>query len=292
MVASILPFPLPHSLLLLAAENGKAEAPFAFVQRMCFEASRHIEESPSAAAIFLEAAARRLYQEALDRASPSSREVPMTQKPTDTDAELIACGRELAQLRQDAETVSEGTPREAVWAACDRIKARIMDTTPRTLAGAAVQLRLVVDPVIGIEAGSAERDVAVLRNILDLVERQSQASADPALALCEEWWARHREMMAIDAHPDGNAPFGSPENVRHEEELTAAVHRRHEVFEKLLAAPPTTLKGVAAMVEVCAVYFVGSEVAMPGEEQPWELGIVAAVRNFRRWNDDGTPRGE
>jgi hypothetical protein len=54
----------------------------------------------------------------------------------------------------------------------------------------------------------------------------------------------------------------------------------------LIAEPPVTPGGVAAMAEICAAQFViGANLEEPPEEQGslWHRGILAAVRHFRRW---------
>ena len=69
MSAALLWFPFSlddrtgHSIVAEEAEEPCAK----FVARMTLEASRWMEESPSAAAVFLYAAARRLHREALER---------------------------------------------------------------------------------------------------------------------------------------------------------------------------------------------------------------------------------
>jgi hypothetical protein len=170
MVASIVPFPLPHALLLPMAENVKAEAPFAFVQRMCFEASRHIEESPSAAAIFLEAAAQRLHREAIERSSPPThREFDMSDQSPSSDpaVHLWQQWQELSQRIEAAPTELEAE--QLCDEACD-ISRLLGRTAATTLQGVAAKLRLLV---CEMNFGNApdERDIRLAETATADLER-------------------------------------------------------------------------------------------------------------------------
>jgi hypothetical protein len=110
-----------------------------------------------------------------------------------TDADFLAAEREIAELRAERKTLDASIKTQAdearldkpisdrIWALYDQITL----SPPVSLVSAAVKLRLLADPDLGLENNEGENDVASLRQALGLVERV--ASDDAILALFRRW---------------------------------------------------------------------------------------------------------
>jgi hypothetical protein len=170
MVASIVPFPLPHALLLAAAENGKAETPFAFAQRMCFEASRHIEESPSAAALFLEAAAQRLHREAIERSSPPNhREFDMSDQSPSSDP-AVRLWQQWQELTQRIEAAPTDLEAESLSGEARDVSRLLGRTQATTLQGVVAKLRVLLDEM-DMGPATDDRDIRLAETATADLER-------------------------------------------------------------------------------------------------------------------------
>jgi hypothetical protein len=110
-----------------------------------------------------------------------------------TDTDFLAAERELAKVRAQREALSpqintladekrlDKPLTDRLWALYDQIA----KSPPVSLTSAAVKLRLLTDPDIGIEQNEGENDVASLRQVFELVERV--ASDDAILSLFRQW---------------------------------------------------------------------------------------------------------
>ena len=100
-----------------------------------------------------------------------------TDDPTDSgapvhiDAALIEAERQVRDLLTEANKVpSDNNTADAakqVWIVIDRMAA----TPAKTLAGAACKLRIVLDPEIGLAAGESGKEIPMLLDVLEVVER-------------------------------------------------------------------------------------------------------------------------
>jgi len=84
-----------------------------------------------------------------------------------TEEELIAAERRFAELRR-----LPGEDRDDENDPVFDLYDRIMATEPRSLHGAAVKLRVILDPDIGIPSGESEVDIPGLQQVLAFIERE------------------------------------------------------------------------------------------------------------------------
>jgi hypothetical protein len=96
-----------------------------------------------------------------------------------TDADFLAAEREIAEFRAEREALSPSIITAAdeerldkplskrMWALYDQITV----SPPVSLVSAAIKLRLLTDPELGLELNEGINDVASLRQVLGLVER-------------------------------------------------------------------------------------------------------------------------
>ena len=96
--------------------------------------------------------------------------------------------------------------------------------------------------------------------------------------LCREWWERHERVLEIERQGKGLRP---PESTAQEARLEEAIQARYAILREIIANPPTTHSGAVAVADICAAMI---EIDTQGKEPsyPWERGILAAVKNFRR----------
>jgi hypothetical protein len=97
-----------------------------------------------------------------------------TIRPGSTDRALLAAEQEIASLRQkshDLRAAGDGGDHDEIWDRVSALEAYIAKTAPDTLIGAAVKLRRLADPDIGLEAGDNANDPESVRQILATVER-------------------------------------------------------------------------------------------------------------------------
>jgi hypothetical protein len=95
------------------------------------------------------------------------------------DAELIEAEAEFQQLEAQVAALHAADAADAVvdpvfkqW--MDTMD-RIADTPAASIAGAALKLRTLLHPDVGIEVGDGPRDFASLRQILAVLEREAGA---------------------------------------------------------------------------------------------------------------------
>jgi hypothetical protein len=108
-----------------------------------------------------------------------------------TDADFLAAEREIAEVRAERDALDIKTLADAerldkplskrMWALYDQIAL----SPPVSLTSAAVKLRLLADPDLGLENNEGINDVASLRQALGLVERV--ANDDAILSLFRQW---------------------------------------------------------------------------------------------------------
>lgn len=103
------------------------------------------------------------------------------------DTELIEAERKIIELDAESRALIEGDQHHSAPVDADgcplgwqALRDQIIDldemiaTTPAaTLAGAAVKLRRLLDPEIGMETGERETDLPCLRQILATIEREA-----------------------------------------------------------------------------------------------------------------------
>jgi hypothetical protein len=137
-----------------------------------------------------------------------------------TDADFLAAEREIAEVRAERQALSPSIKTvgdkqsktvgdeqrldkplsDRMWALYDQITL----SPPVSLASAAIKLRLLADPDLGLENNEGVNDVDSLRQALGLVERV--ASDDAILTLFRQWIEAHLVAAQI-----GEATGDSPE---------------------------------------------------------------------------------
>ena len=98
---------------------------------------------------------------------------------TADDAGVIAAEREIATLRaRSDEFIDAGdfSDHPEIWDRIFQLIDEITMTPVLTLAGAAVKLRSLADPKIGLEVGQGDGDPESIRHVLVIVERVIAAS--------------------------------------------------------------------------------------------------------------------
>jgi hypothetical protein len=112
---------------------------------------------------------RRLLTSALALAGPPALGVTSAATAAaHPDAVLIAAERQIAVLRAELFDDPDDDAYDPVWELEDVIAC----TPAATLIGAAVKLRRLLDPDLGLETGAKEHDVESLQHVLDVVERE------------------------------------------------------------------------------------------------------------------------
>jgi hypothetical protein len=103
-----------------------------------------------------------------------------------------------------------------MWSVFDQI----VSSPPVSLVSAAVKLRLLCDPDIGLDAGGNEDEVEAVRQVLGLVERV--ASDDAILSLFRQWieFRRAADRVADDNAAEWERQLGQADAV--EAEIAAA----------------------------------------------------------------------
>ncbi|MGA8549020.1 MAG: hypothetical protein WB678_02165 [Stellaceae bacterium] len=96
------------------------------------------------------------------------------------DADLLAAEREIAALRAQSDAfraAGDHQDHDELWNQIWELEKKIAATPPTTLIGAAVKLRWLADPNLGIEAGPTDEDPDSIRQVLDLIEREAAPAA-------------------------------------------------------------------------------------------------------------------
>jgi len=115
-----------------------------------------------------------------------------------TDADFLAAARELAELRAK-KSGSDRTDR--MWSVFDQI----VSSPPVSLVSAAVKLRLLCDPDIGLDAAGNADEVEAVRQVLGLVQRVVGVE-NAFLTVFRQWIEAHLVAAQI-----GEATGDSPE---------------------------------------------------------------------------------
>jgi hypothetical protein len=103
------------------------------------------------------------------------------------DNKLLAAERELLKwlARADAQKKIDASNRfmEPIWDEIGKWAETIYKTPASTLIGAAVKLRAVLHPDIGIEDDEASEDLRALREVLLLVDRANLPNTEASAAV-------------------------------------------------------------------------------------------------------------
>jgi hypothetical protein len=192
----------------------------------------------------------------------------------DRDAALLAFERDFAEAMAHARRLAaahrqhgnfadfEREVIEPAYRAAQQIEDEIRRTPCRSLVGAAVKLRRLLDPDLGLfGAGEHANDRRSLAQILDWIETATRAPddalavtlaadlPDPVLALIVEEDRLRDEGAALqDKACQIALPLGAPEILqRRGDEL---VEQANALFERIAVSPARTRDGLAAQIEV------------------------------------------
>jgi hypothetical protein len=168
----------------------------------------------------------------------TTRNIPPT---LSTDADCLAAEREIAEVRaaadklRPAKNLADENRRikpltDRMWAFYDLI----VSSPPVSLASAAVKLRLLCDPDIGLDAGGNEEDVEAVRQVFGLVERVVGDGDAELLALIAEYQRRNEKANAS--------------KISDKERAKRCAHA-DELRDKIDAIRPTTWRGVLAVLD-------------------------------------------
>jgi hypothetical protein len=86
------------------------------------------------------------------------------------DSSLVEAEAEIATCLQHSDAAPDGETREAFAIRADNLDRFIATMPPRSLAGAAVKLRRLLDPETGIAVGASPADVTALAQVLGLLQ--------------------------------------------------------------------------------------------------------------------------
>jgi hypothetical protein len=183
-----------------------------------------------------------------------------TTTTTPADQALLAAEQEIAALRQKARDLSEAgddADHPEIWNRVFALEGYIAETAPDSLIGAAVKLRRLADPEIGLEAGPALDDAGSVQQILATVGDDTRV-----LALFDDWLAASRETDGLVDYSDDSGKA----------EYNAALDRRNETGDEIASIP-----GGAAALAI-KIYLHFKETSLFGSWAPadatlceWEL---------------------
>jgi hypothetical protein len=86
------------------------------------------------------------------------------------EADLMEAEAEIATCLQHSDAAPDGETREAFAIRADNLDRFIATMPPRSLTGAAVKLRRLLDPGTGIAVGTGPADVTALAQVLGLLQ--------------------------------------------------------------------------------------------------------------------------
>jgi hypothetical protein len=87
---------------------------------------------------------------------------------TPADQDLIDAERELNQLRA-------GERSDEIYDKMEAVEAKIYALKPATMIGGAIKLRLLCDPVIGLQISNpTDEQMVAIRHVLELAEREEK----------------------------------------------------------------------------------------------------------------------
>jgi hypothetical protein len=144
---------------------------------------------------------------------------------TPADQALLAAEQEIAALRQKDRDLAEAGDHDDHPEISNRVfalEAYIAETAPDSLIGAAVKLRRLADPEIGLAAGPSLDDAGSVQQILATVGDDTRA-----LALFHDWLAASRETDSLVDYSDDSGKA----------EYDAALDRRDEAGDAILSTP-------------------------------------------------------
>jgi hypothetical protein len=105
----------------------------------------------------------------------------------DNDARLLEAERELLEwlARADAQRKVDASDRfmEPIWDEIGKWAETIYKTPASTLMGAAVKLRAVIHPDVGIEEDADSENLRALREVLALVDRANLPNTEVSVAV-------------------------------------------------------------------------------------------------------------
>jgi hypothetical protein len=108
------------------------------------------------------------------------QETKMATTTTADDAVILAAEQEIAALLARFHAIGGDAVDEdednRIWKRVWDLEKMIAKAPPATLAGAAVKLRRLLDPVLGMEIGENDGDIPCLRQILTLLEHLAGSS--------------------------------------------------------------------------------------------------------------------
>ncbi len=167
---------------------------------------------------------------------------------------------------------------EAKGSLVSEIETKIAETPAAGLVGAAVKLRRLLDPDLGIEVIDGVERLTALRTALATVERLAQGEQgtepDPIVALLGK-------VAALRQQEKRFAAMGSEEFEREKGSYPPVC----EAESELLKTPPTTPQGIVLLLQ-----FLGTrEVEL--DEDGWRDSISSLLRGISRiaapWLEDG-----
>jgi hypothetical protein len=124
------------------------------------------------------------------------------------DLAILAAEAEIIGLLARGRIASEEVY-DAIYLRALALDEVIAKAAPRTLAGALVKLRRLLDPEIGIEVGPGANDISSLRQVLAFLERlYAEDEADLALGAVIEFGPRHAAQT--NRHPEFRSPQPNP----------------------------------------------------------------------------------
>ena len=84
---------------------------------------------------------------------------------------LAAAEKEMADLRAHSKAVSEADDvQEPIWKRIFALESWTASMPPSSLAEAAIKLRRLADPEIGLDAGESEEDALSVRQVLAFID--------------------------------------------------------------------------------------------------------------------------
>ena len=169
----------------------------------------------------------------------------------DAEARIIELYAAIDKMPSDAQEEEAAPLRDQVYELEDVIRA----TPTETLTGAAVKLRRLVDPVVGMPTGSRETDFPTLRDILAVIERRAGTGVvagadDPFVALWAERVAAADEYAAVGSVYGSSVP-GSDGYEELDKANTAAGRRVQAIDEEIANRPATTPFGLVTKLRIC-----------------------------------------
>ena len=90
---------------------------------------------------------------------------------------FAAAEKEILRLLRKFDASESDTETDAIWEEYTVLEDFIIETAPETLEDAAVKLRRILDPKVGLPIGESESDLPGLQQVLAVVERVAAGGA-------------------------------------------------------------------------------------------------------------------